>query len=160
MKLEHHDLDIHPIPKENKPLFINEPWLIDGSNYELSLGNKEPENTDDNIRVYIPLDINKQAILRRLDRIIERYGEANEGNESDFSFDVSLLISQVEIYDQIWYVRHTSAAKGGHSTEVVELIKEFIAKLEAIPDGCAEMFPFKLIDELKEEFLGDKKEKA
>ena len=127
MKLEYHDLDIHPIPKENKPLFINEPWLIDGSNYELSLRNKEPENTDDNIRVFIPLDINKQAIFRRLDRIIERYGEANEGNESDFSFDVSLLISQVEIYDQIWYVRHMSAAKGGHSTEAVELIKEFIA---------------------------------
>lgn len=155
MKFEHHDLDIHPIPKENKALFINEPWLIDSSNYELSWGNKEPENTDDNVRVYIPLDINKQAILRRLDWIISRYGEANERNESDFSFDVSQLISQVEIYDQIWYVRHMSAAKGKHSAEAAELIKEFIAKLETIPDGCAEIFPFELIDELKEEFLGD-----
>jgi hypothetical protein len=52
MKLEHHDLDIHPIPKEKTPLFINEPWLI----------------------------------------------------------------------------------------------KEFIVKLEGIPDGCAEIFPFELID--------------
>lgn len=153
MKLKHHDLDIFPIPKEKTPLFVNEPWLIDDSNYELSWGNKEPENTPDNVRVYIPLDINKQAILRRLDRIISRYGEANEGNESDFSFDVAMLISQVEIYDQIWYVRHMPTEKE-HSEEAIELIKEFITKLEKIPDGCAETFPFELIDELKEEFLG------
>jgi len=25
--------------------------------------------------------------------------------------------------------------------------------LEKIPDGCAELFPFELIDELKEEYL-------
>jgi hypothetical protein len=49
-----------------------------------------------------------------------------------------MLISQVEIYDQLWYVRH---------------LKEFIVNLEEIPDGCAEIFPFELIDELKEEFL-------
>lgn len=29
--MEHHDLDIDPIPKESRPLFINEPWLIDRS---------------------------------------------------------------------------------------------------------------------------------
>lgn len=29
MKLEHHDLDVYPIPKEKAPMFINEPWLID-----------------------------------------------------------------------------------------------------------------------------------
>ncbi len=152
MKLEHHSLDVSPIPKEKAPLFVNEPWLIDEPNCELLRRNKEPENADDNIRVYIPLDINKQAILRRLDQIIARYGEANEENESDFSCGVAKLISQVEIYDQIWYVRHMPA-EGEHSVEAIELIKEFIAKLEEIPDGCAEMFPFYLIDELKDEFL-------
>ncbi len=54
MKLEHHTLDIHPVPKDKAPLFINEPWLIDHLNYELSWGKREPENTKDNIRVYIP----------------------------------------------------------------------------------------------------------
>jgi hypothetical protein len=48
-----------------------------------------------------------------------------------------------------------SAVKGEHSAEAIELIKEFIARLEEIPDGYAEIFPFELIDELKEEFLGD-----
>ena len=33
----------------------------------------------------------------RLDRIIMRYGEANEKNETDFGFDINMLLSQVEI---------------------------------------------------------------
>ena len=100
----------------------------------------------------MPLDINRRAILRRLDRIITRYGEANEKNEIDFSFDVNRLLSQVEIYDQIWYVRHMPE-DGAHSAEAVALVREFIEKLEEIPDGCAEIFPFELIEELKKEFL-------
>lgn len=152
MKLEHHDLDVYPVPKEKKPLYVNEPWLIDDSNYEFSWGKREPENEDDNIRVYVPLDINRRAILRRLDRIIMRYSEANEKNEADFSFDVNRLLSQVEIYDQIWYVRHVPE-DGAHSAEAVALVREFIEKLEEIPDGCAEIFPFELIEELKKEFL-------
>jgi hypothetical protein len=39
--------------------------------------------------------------------------------------------------------------------EAKELVREFVAMLEEIPDGCAERFPFELIDELKEEFLDD-----
>ena len=29
--MEHHDLDIYPIPREKAALYINEPWLIDKS---------------------------------------------------------------------------------------------------------------------------------
>jgi hypothetical protein len=54
---------------------------------------------------YIPLDLNKNVILERLDRIICHYGEANESNESAFEFDVQTLIWQIEIYDQVWYAR-------------------------------------------------------
>lgn len=25
----HHTLDVYPIPREEEPMFINEPWLID-----------------------------------------------------------------------------------------------------------------------------------
>ena len=39
---------------------------------------RKPENAEDNIRIYVPLDINKQAVLRRLDWFIMRYSEANE----------------------------------------------------------------------------------
>ena len=43
----------------------------------------------------------------------------------------------------------------GHSRKAIQLVREFIGILEQIPDGCAELFPFELIDELKEEYLTD-----
>lgn len=59
----------------------------------------QPDAETDNIRVYIPLDINRNAILRHLDVLIAKYGAANEKNEIEFSVEVGQLISQVEIYD-------------------------------------------------------------
>ena len=150
--MEHHTLDVYPIPKDKEPLYINEAWLIDRSLLEISNGSTDPEQEQDNIRVYIPMDINKNAILRRLDMLIIHYGEANEKNEIDFSIDVDMLVSQIEIYDQIWYARHMTV-NSNHSREAVDLVKEFIARLEEIPDGCAELFPFELIDTLRKEYL-------
>ncbi len=83
---------------------------------------------------------------------IARYGEANEENEINFQMDVESLISQVEIYDQVCYVRHMPS-KGKHSSEAIELVKEMIGLLEGIPDGCAETFPFEMIASLKDEYL-------
>jgi len=150
--MEHHRLDPYPVPKDKTPLYINEPWLIDKSIMEVGPDASEPEQQDDNVRVYIPLDINREAVLRRLQMLIARYGEANEENESNFQMDVEALISQVEIYDQIWYVRHMPP-ESKHSIEAIDLAKEVIALLEEIPDGCAETFPFEIIETLKGEYL-------
>lgn len=65
-----------------------------------------------------------------------------------------MLISQIEIYDQIWYVRHIPK-DGKHSMEAKKLVEEFIEKLKEIPDGGAECFPFEVIDRLREEYLGE-----
>lgn len=150
---EHHQLDPYPIPREKTPMFINEPWMIDGSIVcEMKKDQKrEPDQEKDNIRIYVPIDLNEKAILRRLDHIIARYGEANEQNEFDFSRDVYALLSHIEIYDQIWYVRHMPKT-GDHSAEATELVRKFVEALESIPDGCAEMFPFQLIEDLKGEY--------
>ena len=43
--------------------------------------------------------------------------------------------------------------KGQHSREAIDLVEEFADKLEEIPDGGAELFPFELIEELREEYL-------
>lgn len=157
--MEHHDLDVWPVPKDKKPRFINEPWLIDDTilsvNPECPKEKlKEPEGEKDNIRFYVPLDINRKAILRRLRWIINKYGEATEDNEIVFSLDVDVLVSQIEIYDQVWSIRNAKAS-AKHSEEAVALVKEFVAMLEKIPDGCAEFFPFELIDELRNEYLGE-----
>ena len=150
--MAHHQLDPYPIPKDKGALFVNEPWLVDKSLNGYRVGT-EPERENDNVRIYVPIDLNKEAILRRLDRIKNQYEEANEENEFEFGTDVDMLISQVEIYDQIWTVRHMPE-EGGDSEEAKELVREFIARLEDIPDGCAECFPFETIDELREEYLG------
>ena len=143
--MEHHDLDIDPIPKESKPLFINEPWLIDRFLQWIRETGYDPTPLpdDDNIRVYLPMDICKSAILRRLADVISLYGHAAEANEMDFSYDVNSLISQIEIYDQVWFVRHCPK-HGRHSTEAIDLVKEFVRRLEDIPidDAVSSVFPF------------------
>lgn len=149
--MEHHRLDPYPIPKDKTPLCINEPCLIDKSLLEYP-PRREPDDKKDNVRIYVPMDLNREAILRRLDRVIAHYGEANEENECEFSIDVGMIVSQLEIYDQVWYVRHMPH-EGKHSSEAIALAKEFVARLEEIPDGCAECFPFDLIGELKKEFF-------
>ena len=149
--MEHHRLDPYPIPREKTPLCINEPWIVDKSLLEYP-HHIEPEEQEDNVRVYVPLDLNKKAILRRIDRVIVQYGEATEENEMEFSIDINMILSQLEIYDQIWSVRHMPE-EGEHSLESKELVREIIARLEEIPDGGAECFPFEKIEELKGEYL-------
>jgi len=133
-------------------MYINEPWLVDQSLLDETVYHQNPFSQSDNIRVYIPLDINRASILRRLDYVISRYGEANEDNETSFQMDVELIISQIEIYDQIWFVRNMPKS-GKHSLEAKTLINEVISRLKEIPDGCAEIFPYELIDALEKEFL-------
>ena len=147
-----HDLDPYPIPKEESPMYINEPWLIDHSLLLSEKVYKEPEDQKDNLRVYIPLDLNAESILRRLKYIIFLYGDASEDNEMNYSLAVDMLISQIEIFDQIWFTRHMPAS-GKHSKEAIDLVKRFIELLEGIPDACAEIFPFETIDKLRAEYL-------
>lgn len=174
--MTHHNLDPWPIPKEKAPLYINEPRLIDESLRSIEQ-NMDIDPSEDNIRVYVPLDINRDAIIRRLNHIVYRYGEANEDNEMEFSIDVDMIISQLEIYDQLWFVREGPAKntpvrnspktnddeeilyeEGNHSNRGISLAEEIIKILEDIPDGCAEMFPFDAIDELSREYLGEPRE--
>ena len=151
MSYTHHDLDVHPVPEDKDPIYINEPWLADWLK-DNGEGNIHAVTPADNIRIYVPLDICKDDVLNRLDRIVARYEEANEYNEFYFSMDVAKLVAQIEIYDQIWRVRHITK-ESTHSAEAISLVREFVARLADIPDGCAETFPFELIDELYEEYL-------
>lgn len=174
---EHHDLDIFPIPRQ--PFYINEPQVADFSllyrqprrkvpkECPKQSVNKYPEDQPDNIRVYIPMDLNEKAILRRLQEIIGRYGVASENNEMTFSMEVGRIITQLEIYDQVWLVREVNGGishfpkvpsceleHSPHSHHGTELAKKVILELEDIPDACAECFPFEMIDELNKEWFG------
>ena len=106
---DHHSLDVWPLPRDQKPMFINESWLIDESIYFESakqmMSMREPEDEEDNRRVYIPLDLNKAAFLRRLDYVLEKYPDITWRNESNVYAEVRGILSQIEIYDQLWFVR-------------------------------------------------------
>lgn len=110
--VEHHRLDPYPIPKNKMSLYSNEPWLSDKALLEYQR-HREPEEQEDNVRIYIPMDLNKEAILRRMDRVIWQYGEATETNEMDFTIAVDMVISQLEIYNQIWFVRQKGSIVTG-----------------------------------------------
>ena len=59
--MTHHLLDPYPIPKDKGALFINEPWLADKSLNGYRTGT-DPEKKNDNVRIYVPIDLNKEAI--------------------------------------------------------------------------------------------------
>ena len=70
----HHKLDIHPIPEEM--LYVNDPSLAVKVPYETEnemekavTGTKKSEGgilPDDNVRIYVPMDLNAEGIMWRL----------------------------------------------------------------------------------------------
>ena len=87
--MDHHNLDICPIPRDKSPLYINEPWIIDET---ADIRVSEPDPAADNVRVYVPLDLNRETILRRLQYIKSKYGDVDWRNETSISVEVALLI--------------------------------------------------------------------
>jgi len=154
--MNHHIIDIHPIP-DGQAYFINEPWLIDDYMFHYGPQGTEPDPATDNIRVYVPLDLNHAAILRRLDLICSQYGDVSWKNESAFSCDVAQLIEQIEIYDQIWSARHPRMKDNhaaAHSAEAIGLVRDVIRKLQEVGEnGNGDMFPYETIEELTKEYM-------
>lgn len=160
-----HKLDIHPIPE--KVLYINEMSLANPMvckttpEYEkaisgdtISRGGVLP---DDNVRVYVPMDLNADNIMRQLYALYDALGSPDDNNESLFSAVVTKLISQLEIYDQVWVTRdlaHAVQKVDGevfHSRQGIELAQKIVDFL--LRDvGIAERFPLNEIEKLKEEF--------
>ena len=133
----------------DRDYIVEEERLVDVS-YGVLKEYEEPG--EDIIRIYVPLNISKSDILRRLEYVIYRNGAASERNESNYWSDVLPLIDQIEIYDQVWVARH-GMKEGEISSEAKELVREFVELLDGIEDECAELFPFELIHELNEDYL-------
>lgn len=149
--MDQNRIEQYPEPKYEKPLFVNEPCLIDASMFKYFEWKREPDAEEDNVRVYLPLDLNRKAILRRLKTIINHFEWSTEENEFDFSADVDMLIEQIRVYDQFW-CQQTKVENGKHSEKATSLVVEGIKLLDSIPDGGAELFPWQTINKLKDEF--------
>lgn len=160
-----HKLDYKPIPED--VLYINELDLADSVPYETNIemekaltGKRKKEGgvlPDDNVRIYVPIDINPEAIMWRLNFLFVTMDYPTEDNESAYSFAVRRIISQLEIYDQVCVTRNfeNSVQKElvgvRHSREGIELAKRIADYLEE-NDGTAELFPWDEIEKLRKEF--------
>ncbi len=162
----HHDLDIRPVPE--KVLYVNDPIMgtiaepydtID--DYEMAkTGKTETEGgvlPDDNIRIYVPMDLNGSIIMRELHMLYGILGSPDDYNEVDFAVLTDKVIQKLEIYDQVWVARDVKNTvrmeKTGllHSKRGIALAQEIIDFLEE-DEGCAVIFPYETIDRLKEEW--------
>ena len=123
----HHDLDICPIPE--KVLYINNLSIADTAlgyeteqQHQKALTGKVHTDggilPDDNVRIYVPLDLNSDQILNRIQQIYRVMGSPNDMNEMEFSYEGVGKIINVLMEDE----------------------------------GCAECFPYDVVDELKAEF--------
>ena len=62
--MKKHRLDILPLSPDGEAFFVNEPWLVDTSiTGQAEMPCPSSKQADDAIRVYLPLDLNKEAIL-------------------------------------------------------------------------------------------------
>jgi CMP-2-keto-3-deoxyoctulosonic acid synthetase len=105
----------------------------------------------------VPMDLNMNEIMFRVYRLYSVLGYPTERNESEFSTKMGQIVSQLEIYDQAWTVRDMEHAiqKGHptvrHSKQGTALARKLIDYIET-HDGCAECYPYDIIEELKSTF--------
>lgn len=96
----HHTLDIHPFPKD--VLYINEFELVDVVNtydsqkkHDKALSGKCKKEggvlPDDNVRIYVPIDLNADYIINRLRDILASFGSPSENNESALTVEGASL---------------------------------------------------------------------
>lgn len=161
----HHKLDIHTIPAN--VLYVNELSLAGKVPYETKdtmekaitgkIKSKGGILPDDNVRIYVPMDLNTDIIMWQLYSLHGSLGYPTEKNESAYSSGVRKVISQLEIYDQVWAARkldetvqkENCGAK--HSRQGIELAKQIVKYLKC-NEGDAECFPYEEVNELRETF--------
>lgn len=105
---------VHPILTD--VLYVNEMSLAGKAPYETkqdmdkALTGRTKSNggilPDDNVRIYVPMDLNADIIMWRLYSLHSTLGYSTEKNESAYCSGVGKVISQLEIYDQVWTARN------------------------------------------------------
>ena len=68
---------------------------------------------DDNVRIYVPMDLNADTIMWQLHSLFSTHGYPTESNESAYSSGVGKIITQLEIYDQVWSARDVGVKEAG-----------------------------------------------
>ena len=107
---------------------------------------------NDMIRVYVPLDISPDLIRWRLYEVYDLLGSPSENNEYLYRYEIDRLITQLEIYDRIMMEQGKPVNLiTGHTVKATEIAELMINKLLE-DDGTAELFPYNMVDIIKEKF--------
>lgn len=107
---------------------------------------------NDMIRVYVPLDISPDLITWRLYEVYDLLGSSSENNEYLYRYEIDRLITQLEIYDRIMMEQGNPVNLiTGHTIKATEIAELMINKLLE-DDGTAELFPYNMVDIIKEKF--------
>ncbi len=164
-KFMHHKIDIKPIPEH--VLYVNDLFIAGeipyqtGNNTAKAIEGITESNggilPDDNVRIYVPMDLNEETIMYQLHLLYTALGIPTEDNEIFYSLGLRKIIYQLEIYDQIWFVRTLKDAEQEdgkfkeHSSKGTILAKQIVKYLED-KEGIADCYPYDQINELKGEF--------
>lgn len=106
---------------------------------------------EDNIRVYVPVDLSEDAILYRLKEVYQVLGSPTWENESSFSAEFSQILMQLELYDQAW-LQKEKAGHSPHSAHGLALAQKIKEMLEA-DEGNGECFPYEELEELERTYF-------
>ena len=113
---------------------------------EIEEAKRQPET----YTVYVPLIINKERVIQKLRELMERLGDCDYRNETEYKIETDKLIRQIYAFDEL--VKQESGIDSRHSKEAVELAQEFVEVLMMMTDDDGETYPYEEILDLSQEY--------
>ena len=113
-------------------------------------GIEEAKRQPETFTVYVLLIINKERVIQKLMELMERLGDCDYRNETEYKIETDKLIRQIYAFDEL--VKQESGIDSRHSKEAAELAQEFAAVLMMMTDDDGETYPYEEILELSQEY--------
>lgn len=110
---------------------------------------------EDNVRIYLPIDINAENIIRKLNRLYDQLGDVSEDNEWNYFIEVRKLIKFLTLYDSLLLEKKETEIIQIDDTVHAKLARETAREMVKIMmenEGDAELFPYEECEELADLF--------
>lgn len=124
--------------------------LLEGK--KISEGGLLPE---DNVRIYVPMDINQKLILFKLELLFDELGELTWRTESEYARRVWQLMTLLKVYDQSLIAQGSfptvQTGETVHSKLAIETAKK-MCRILMRNEGTGDTFPYDEIAELSQEY--------
>ena len=120
------------------------------NSFELYREIEEAKRQPETYTVYVPLIINKERVIQKLRELMERLGDCDYRNETEYKIETDKLIRQIYAFDEL--IKQESGIDSRHSKEAVELAQEFVEVLMMMTDDDGETYPYEEILDLSQEY--------